>query len=72
MFELIYTQAMVDNGELPSVGMACMFKHGGNEESGVVTAITKEFIVLTNKEGKERIRKLAESPIRPLAPTLNT
>ena len=62
----VYTQAMDDNGVLPSVGMQCTFKHGGYDCDGVVTAITKEYIVLTEKSGKERIRKSSESPIKPL------
>ena len=62
----VFTQEMADNGVLPSVGMECIFKHGGSDCRGVVTAITKEFIVLTEDSGKERIRKLSESPIKPL------
>ena len=63
-----YTQEMYDNGVSPSVGMMVMFKHGGYDTQGTVTAITKEFIVLTDKWGKERIRMLSESPIKPLTP----
>lgn len=61
-----YTQEMADNGELPQVGMLCEFKHGGYDTEGTVTAITKEYIVLTECTGKERIRKLSESPIKPI------
>jgi hypothetical protein len=70
MMDSIYTKEMANNGVLPSVGMECLFKHGGYEEKGVVTAITKEYIVLTNKSGKERIRKLSESPVKPLTPPI--
>ena len=64
----IFTQEMADNGVFPSVGMGVMFKHGGYDIQGTVTAITKEFIVLTDEWGKERIRKLSESPIKPITP----
>jgi hypothetical protein len=64
----VFTQEMSDNDELPDVGMECIFKHGGSDCRGVVTAITKEFIVLTEESGKERIRRLSESPIKPLTP----
>lgn len=66
----VYTQAQCDAGELPSVGMECLFKHGGYDVAGVVAAITNEYIVLTEHSGKERIRKLSESPIKPLNPPI--
>ena len=65
-----FTQEMADNGEFPSVGMEVVFKHGGYDVNGIVTAITKEFIVLTEESGKERITKLSESPVKPLTPTI--
>ncbi len=64
----VYTQAMYEAGELPSVGMEVMFKHGGHDTKGIVAAISKEYIVLSELSGKERIRKLSESPIKPLTP----
>ena len=66
----VFTQAMADAGELPSVGMECEFKHGGYDVKGTVAAITNEYIVLTEESGKERIRKLSESPIKPLTPPI--
>ncbi len=59
----VFTKEMQDDGKLPEVGMACMFKHGGQNLKGRVVAITERFIILVDSSGMERVRILAESPI---------
>ncbi len=66
----VYTAAMCDAGELPSVGMECLFKKRGALESGTVTAITKRFIIFTDWFGDEHVRKIDELTIEPLTPPI--
>ena len=66
----IYTQAMSDAGELPSVGMECLFKHGGKMIKGCVVAVTERFIILIDDEGIERVRIILESTFESLTPPI--
>ncbi len=64
----IYTQEMADNGELPSVGMECLFKHHNKMIPGRVVAVTDKFIILLGDDGNERIRIIAEFIVGPITP----
>lgn len=49
----VYTQAMCDAGELPSVGMECLFRHqswgAAQHEQAEILAITKEYLLVQIK-----------------------
>jgi len=44
----VYTQSMADNGELPLVGVECVFKHTswGGYIKAIVLAVTDEYLIL--------------------------
>ena len=67
----VFTQAMANHGIKPLVGMECNFKKRGAMESGVVTAITKRFIIFTDSFGDEHVRKIDDLTIEPLTPPVS-
>ena len=65
-----YTQAMADNGELPSIGMECLLKNSGAWDFAIVTVRTKQYIIFTLKDGREEVRDVNYYDIKPLTPPI--